>query len=104
MLIRVRNPAVGEKRLTSQKMLYCWVRMAVLPASNFSRFSSSLPNPLTTATPWMLSERYWTIRSTRFRFSAYSGCILREKRAARIQSTGVVARQARVSPGLRLAM
>ena len=82
-------------------MLYCWVRMALLDASNFPRFSSSRPNPLTTAIPWMLSARYWTILSTSVRFSAYSGWILREKRVDRIRSTGEVARQAIARPGLR---
>ena len=104
VLIRVRNPAVGEKRLTSQKMSYCWRRIAELLSSNRARSSSSRPKPLTTATPWMLSARNCTIFSTRLRFSAYSGWILRENIAARTHRTGVVARHATVSPGLRLAM
>ncbi len=104
MLIRVRKPAVGEKRLTHQKMLYCCERIALLASVNLSRLSFSRPNPLTTATPWMLSARYWTIFSTSVRFSAYSGWIFREKSVERISRIGEVARQAIVSPGLRYAM
>ena len=102
--MRVRNPAVGEKRLTHQKILYCWLRTERFSFSNFSWFSFSRPKDFTTATPWMLSARYCTMFSTRLRFSAYSGWIFLEKVAERIQRTGVVARQASVSPGLRLAM
>ena len=104
MLIRVRKPIAGENRLTRQKITCCWRSTASFAASNRARFSGSRPNALVTAIPCRLSTKIWIIRSTSVRFSAYSGCVRRVCQAAIAQSSGVVARQARVSGRLRFTM
>jgi len=70
MLIRVRKPTVGVKRLTRQNMPCCCASTALLAASNRARSSGSRPKPLVTAIPWTLSESVWTMRSTRVRLCA----------------------------------
>jgi hypothetical protein len=73
-------------------------------ASNRARSSASRPKAFVTAMPWMLSTKVCTICSTSVRFCAYSGCVRRVCQTDSAQSTGVVARHASVSDGLRLTM